>query len=66
MLDRLLPPRIWALPLPWVRENGHPHVVDHRVLHRHLQPPAFAGAVALAQRRENADRHQHAGAGVAE
>src|SRR6266851_2295626 len=44
----------------------HPHIVNHRVLHRHLQPPAFAGAVALVQGGEDADRHQHAGAGVAE
>jgi len=40
--------------------------VDHRVLHRYLQPPAFAGAVALTQGAKDADRHQHAGAGVAE
>src|SRR6266851_3328100 len=44
----------------------HPHIVNHRVLHRHLQPPAYAGAVALVQGGEDADRHQHAGAGVAE
>src|SRR5215470_10240551 len=43
----------------------HAHVVDHRVLHRHLQPVAFAGAVTLAQRGKDADGHQHPGAGVA-
>src|SRR5229473_2039397 len=42
------------------------HVVDHRVLHRQLQPPALAGAVALVQGAEDRRRHQHAGAGVAE
>src|SRR6516165_357895 len=40
--------------------------MDHRVLHRDLKPLSLAGAVALPQRGENADRHQHAGAGVAE
>src|SRR6266851_4912890 len=41
------------------------HVVDHRVLHRQLQSPPFAGAVALVQGAEDRRRHQHAGAGVA-
>src|SRR5205807_6663981 len=41
------------------------HVVDHRVLHRQLQPPPFAGAVALVKRAEDRRRHQHTGAGVA-
>ena len=39
--------------------------MDHRVLHRHLQPPSLAGAVALVQGAEDRRRHQHAGAGVA-
>ena len=41
-------------------------VVQHRVLHRHLQPPAVAGGAALVEGAEDADRHHHAGAGVAE
>ena len=44
----------------------HAHVVDHRVLHRHLQAAALAGLGALVERAQDADRHQHAGAGVAE
>ncbi len=39
--------------------------MDHRVLHRQLQPPSLAGAVALVQGAEDRRRHQHAGAGVA-
>src|SRR5215475_5886458 len=39
--------------------------MDHRILHRQLQPPALAGAVALVERAEDRSRHQHAGAGVA-
>src|SRR5207245_6366500 len=42
------------------------HVVDHRILHRDLQAPPLAGLRPLVERAENADRHQHAGAGVAE
>src|SRR6202035_5546079 len=34
-------------------------------LHRHLQPPALAGARPIEQRADDAERHQHAGAGVA-
>src|SRR5271166_1534701 len=45
--------------------EGHPHVVDHRVLHRDLQASALAGPVAPVERTQNADRHQHAGARVA-
>ena len=41
-------------------------VVQHRVLHRHLEAPALAGGAALVERAEDADRHHHAGAGVAE
>src|SRR5690242_6624153 len=40
--------------------------MDHRVLHCDLEPLSLAGAVPLAQRGEDADRHKHAGAGVAE
>src|SRR5439155_8954008 len=41
------------------------HVVDHRVLHRQLQPPSLSGAVALVQGAEHGGCHQHARAGVA-
>src|SRR5206468_1867240 len=47
------------------REAGA-HVVKHRVLHRHLQPPALAGSLPFEKRAEDRHRHQHAGAGVAE
>ena len=40
--------------------------MQHRVLHRHLQAAALAGLGALVERAQDADRHQHAGAGVAE
>jgi len=39
--------------------------MDHRVLHRHLQPPPLAGFGPLVECAQDADRHQHAGAGVA-
>src|SRR5262249_26534183 len=41
-------------------------VMHNRILHRHLQPPALAGACAIEQRADDAERHQHAGAGVAD
>src|SRR5215831_19256756 len=41
-------------------------VVHDRVLHRELQAAAPAGLFFLVQRAENADAHQHAGAGVAD
>ena len=44
----------------------HAHVVQHRILHRHLQEAALPGLGALVERAQDADRHQHAGAGVAE
>src|SRR2546427_12776890 len=39
---------------------------SHRVLHRHLEPSALAGPLALVERGQDGQRHQHAGAGVAE
>src|SRR5579864_5193142 len=47
------------------RAEAGAHVVDHRVLHRQLQPPSLAGAVALVQGAEDRRRHQHPGTGVA-
>jgi hypothetical protein len=44
--------------------QAHPHQVDDRVLHRHLDVLAAAGRMALLQRCQNADRHVHAGAGI--
>ena len=38
--------------------------VHHRVLHRHLDVLALAGGMALLQRRQDADRHVHTGAGI--
>src|ERR1051325_11092538 len=41
-------------------------VMHDRILHRHLQPPSLAGARPVEQRADDAERHQHAGAGVAD
>src|SRR6266568_4648075 len=41
------------------------HVMDHRILHRDFEPAALAGLLPLVEGAENADRHQHPGAGVA-
>src|SRR4051794_15010843 len=41
-------------------------VVHHRILHRGLQPSSFAGLHALVERADDAEREQHAGAGVAD
>ena len=41
-------------------------VVHDRILHRQLQPAALARRPLLVERAEDADRHQHAGAGVAD
>jgi hypothetical protein len=41
-------------------------VMHDRILDRHLQPPALAGARTIEQRADDAERHQHAGAGVAD
>ncbi len=40
--------------------------MEHRVLHRHLQAATLAGLGTLVERAQDADRHQHAGAGIAE
>ena len=37
-----------------------------RILHRQLQAAALAGRFLLVERAQDADRHQHAGAGVAD
>src|SRR6266436_4351414 len=41
-------------------------VVQHGVLHRHLKASAPAGGAALVEGAQDADRHRHAGARVAE
>ena len=46
--------------------QADPDQVDDRVLHRHLDMLAAPGLMALLQRRENADRHVHPGAAVAD
>ena len=43
-----------------------PGQVQHRLLHRHLDELALAGAAALHQRREDRHREMHAGAAVAD
>src|SRR6266403_4672166 len=59
------PPRR-RLAGPRMRDE-HPAAVMHdRILHRHLQPPALAGARAVEKGADDAERHQHAGAGVAD
>jgi len=44
--------------------QAHPHQVDDRVLHGHLDLLAAAGRMALLQRCQNTDRHVHSGAGI--
>ena len=62
--SRLTAPR--RLAEPRVVDERAADVVELRVLHRDLQPPPLAGRVALVERGQDRDRHQHAGAGVAE
>src|ERR1700756_4500944 len=50
---------------PRLHRQASAHVVHHRILHRDLQPPSLAGPLAVVERAEDRDRHQHAGAGVA-
>ena len=47
-------------------DKGAAAVLQLRVLHRDLHPPARSGGVALIERAQDADRQQHAGAGVAQ
>ena len=47
-------------------DKGAAAVLQLRVLHRHLHPTPLARPLALKQRPQDADRQQHAGAGVAE
>jgi hypothetical protein len=46
--------------------NGAAAVLQLGVLHGDLQPTSLAGGVTLIEGAEDADRQQHAGAGVAE
>ena len=46
--------------------QGHADQVHHGVLHRHFHMLALAGRMALLQRSQDADRHVHAGAGIAD
>src|SRR5207237_6247692 len=41
-------------------------VMHHRILHRYLQSPSLAGAHPIEQRADDAERHQHAGTGIAD
>src|SRR5262250_3656865 len=41
-------------------------VMHHRILHRYLQSPSLASARPIEQRADDAERHQHAGAGIAD
>ena len=60
---RLARRRLPGLRLP----DEHAAAVMHdRILHRRLQPPALAGRGALIERADDAEREQHAGAGVAD
>src|SRR5205085_12215132 len=54
-----------CLPARLGARKRHAHVVDHRVLHRELQPASCPGLLPLVERPQNADRHQHAGPGIA-
>jgi hypothetical protein len=39
--------------------------VHHRILHRHLQACSLTGDLALVERAQQGNCHQHSGAGVA-
>src|SRR5436190_20163924 len=41
-------------------------VMHDRILHRNLQPSALASTHSIEQRANNAERHQHAGTGLAD
>ena len=62
----LAPLRIAGCAGARVLDEGAAGVLQLRVLHRDLHPAAAAGGVALEERAQDADRQQHAGAGVAE
>src|SRR5712671_3829715 len=51
---------------PRLAHEHAPAVVHDRILHRDLQLPALAGPVALIERADDAERQEHAGAGVAD
>src|SRR5690349_18672503 len=47
--------------------DEHPTAVMHdRILHCRLQPAALPGLHSLIERADNAEREQHAGAGIAD
>src|SRR5258708_29857174 len=54
------------LPGARVGDEHAAAVMHDRILHRHLEMPALAGARAVEERADDAERHQHAGAGVAD
>ena len=61
--------RVVAGRPPWRRGTGaclcDEHAaaaMHHRILHRHPQPPALAGARPIEERADDAERHQHASA----
>src|SRR5258708_5927831 len=66
---------MWRIAAGWLARRRfsaprliHEHasaVMHDRVLHRNLQLPALAGLVALVERADDAERQEHAGAGVA-
>src|SRR6266705_4803985 len=49
-----------------MRDEHAAAVMHDRILHRHLEMPALAGARAVEEGADDAERHQHAGAGVAD
>src|SRR5271166_3360727 len=49
-----------------LRDEPAAAVMHNRILHRHLQPAPLAAAGAVEQGADDAEGHQHAGAGVAD
>ena len=62
----MAPLRLRRLAVGRLGGERHADVVQHRVLHGDLDALALAGTAAPVERRQDADRQQHAGAGVAE
>ena len=60
------PARLHRPAVARLRREGEADVVQHRVLHGDLQALALAGGLLLVERAQDADRQQHAGAGIAE
>ena len=55
--------RLWRVKALMVAQ-GHPHDIDHRILHGYFDMLPLAGRMALLQRCQDPYCHMHAGAGI--